>query len=69
MYISHIDPTGDVLVYIKSKAYDNLQQLRQQVEKQIIANPPRNVPKVTMLDRKEKLYFMKDCTSERWIFA
>ncbi|XP_066149149.1 tudor domain-containing protein 7A isoform X2 [Euwallacea fornicatus] len=70
VYVSHVEPTGTISVHMKTRGYDNLQLLRQQLEEEITTKPPDALKvKVTQENSEGKMYFMKDKINEIWLRA
>ncbi|XP_066258782.1 tudor domain-containing protein 7A isoform X1 [Euwallacea similis] len=70
VYVSHVEPTGNISVYMKTRGYDNLQILRRQLEEEITAKAPDALKvKVTKKNSEGKMYFMKDKINEIWLRA
>ncbi|KAJ8954659.1 hypothetical protein NQ314_007059 [Rhamnusium bicolor] len=67
VYPTYVESNGDVYVHLHSYGYDNLLNLLQNLESQILTNPPTNlISPVTKQNSEGKIYFAKYKVDGHW---
>lgn len=67
MYVSHIAENGDIYVQIRTRGYQNLLHLLEELETQVTSNPPTDILEpVNKQSSQNKIYFGKYNFDGHW---
>ncbi|KAL3271551.1 hypothetical protein HHI36_022028 [Cryptolaemus montrouzieri] len=73
VFVSHLTDAGDIYVQVRSKGFESLQRLLENLENEIAHNPPtqcmKKIDRNTWMSNKDRLYLSKDKNDGHWYRA